>query len=155
MIAAPRLLGRSLERAELYGKPHVGCRYTGEGARCYERTREWCFLCGRPAQSCHHVVPRSQGERFRLVTSCGTWELRSALFCLCGGGTTGCHDGFHGGARYRARWVWDDSECEAQWWDGLLLARHGPHDPALYWYGCWEIEDLRSGKVKTVREEPL
>lgn len=152
MIGMARLRGLPAGVAELYGKPHVGARYTGAGKRDYERTQGWCCICGRPAQSCHHVVPRGKGEVFELVAPNGAWGLRSPLFALCGSGTTGCHDGFHGGARYVARWVWDAAEFERRWWDGELLGRHPPHDPALYLYGRWEIEDRKTGKAIAIRE---
>lgn len=152
MISMGQLQGHSLERAELYGKPHVGARYTGKGARDYERTQEWCCICGRPAMSCHHVIPRGRGERFNLVTPNGTWSLRSPLFALCGSGTTGCHDGFHGAARFVPRWVWDNIQFEQQWWDGLLLKLFPPHHPGLYDYGRWEIEDRDTGRTITIRE---
>ena len=153
MLTRDQLRGLSVERAECYGKPHVGCRYTGRTARRYERTQGWCCVCGRPAGSCHHVVPIGRGEFFRLVTPKGTWNLRSALLCLCGSGTTGCHDGFHGGAFLKARWVWDDEDCERMWWDGDLLTLMRPHSPQLYLYGRWEITNRRTGEVMTIREE--
>lgn len=152
MIDASRLHGMSYAKASLFGLPHVGAEYTGSGPRHYERTQGWCCVCGRPAQSVHHVVPRGYGKAFTLSSPCGTWELRSPLFALCGCGTSGCHDGFHGGARYRARWVWDEDEYEWQWWDGLMLAEHGPHSPMLYLYGQWEIDDARTGRTLVIRE---
>lgn len=153
MIPMARLRGLSVERAELYGKPHVGARYTGQSAKSYERTQGCCCICGRPAQSTHHVIPRGRGERFQLVTPNGTWSLLSPLFALCGSGTTGCHDGFHGGARFVPRWVWDSIQYEQQWWDGLLLKQLAPHHPALYAYGCWEIEDRATGRTIQLRED--
>lgn len=102
--------------------------------------------------SCHHVIPRGRGERFNLVTANGTWSLRSPLFALCGSGTTGCHNGFHGGCRYVPRWVWDNIQFEQQWWDGLLLGLFPPHHPGLYDYGRWEIEDRETGRIITIRE---
>ena len=102
--------------------------------------------------SCHHVVPRGRGERFDLATPNGTWSLRSPLFALCGSGTTGCHDGFHGGARFVPRWVWDNIQFEQQWWDGQLLKLFPPHHPGLYDYGRWEIEDRETGMIITIRE---
>lgn len=152
MIAASKLRGMPLYRAELYGKPHVGAAYTGSTPRAYERMSAWCAICGRPATCCHHLAPLRSGGRFDLVTDCGTWRLRSALIALCGSGTTGCHDGFHGGARFRARWAWDSAEFEEAWWRGELLAMHGEHDPALYGYGRWIIEDA-NGRSITIREE--
>ena len=81
------------------------------------------------------------GETFRLVTPCGAWDLRSPLFCLCGSGTTGCHDKFHGGARLKAEWRWRHPVYEEAWWTGQLLQVYEPHDPGLYEYGYWLITD--------------
>ena len=148
-----QLRGLSIEKAELYGKPHIGAHYTGHSATSYERTWEWCAICGRRAQSVHHVAHRSWGDRFELVTNNGEWSLRSPLFALCGSGTTGCHDGFHMGAYLRARWVWDDPLYQDAWWDGLILARFKPHHPAIYRYGYWAIDDLRDGTTIRIREE--
>ena len=148
-----QLRGLPLERAELYGKPNVGAHYTGKSPKSYERTEPCCCICGRTATSVHHVAHRSWGDRFELVTPNGTWSLRSPLFALCGSGTTGCHDGFHGGARFRARWVWDDQLYEDAWWDGLILMRLPPHHPAIYRYGYWAIDDLREDRTIRIREE--
>lgn len=91
-VDAGVLRGWSKERAELYGKPHLGARYTHDTA--YEPTQARCAVCGRRASNCHHVARRSWGKTFRLVTLNGVWELRSPLFALCGSGTTGCHGKF-------------------------------------------------------------
>lgn len=40
-----------------------------------------CVVCGRPGQSLHHLVPKSQGGD----------DLPINLVPLCGSGTTGCH----------------------------------------------------------------
>nr|WP_314638701.1 hypothetical protein [uncultured Olsenella sp.] len=149
MIPMARLRGLPIERAELYGKPHVGAAYVGSR---YERTTDRCVICGRPAESCHHVAHRSWGQAFRLVARNGAWSLRSPLLALCGDGTRGCHDGFHGGARFFPRWEWDEERYRAQWWDGLLLARMHPHDPELYLYGRWVIEDRGTGMEIEIRE---
>lgn len=150
ILQASQLRGWPKERAELYGKPHLGARYTGK--RSYELLQDRCCVCGRRAQSCHHVAHRSWGLVFELVTPNGTWSLRSPLFALCGSGTTGCHDGFHGGARYRPEWVWDEPEFEEAWWDGTLLCEHEPHDPALYGYGHWAITDTKTGRTVEITE---
>lgn len=89
----------------------------------------------------HHVARRSWGETFRLVTPRGTWDLRSPLFCLCGSGTTGCHEKFHGGARLKAEWKWRSTVYEEDWWSGELLQTYGPHSPGLYEYGYWLVTD--------------
>ena len=104
ILQASQLRGWPKERAELYGKPHLGARYTGK--RSYELLQDRCCVCGRRAQSCHHVAHRSWGLEFELVTPNGTWSLRSPLFALCGSGTTGCHGGFHTGL-LSAEWRWD------------------------------------------------
>ena len=77
--------------------------------------------------------------------------MRTALFALCGSGTTGCHDGFHGGAWLRARWEWDTDEAAREWWDGGLAAEVGPHSPELFRYGRWVIEDADRGFRRSVR----
>ncbi len=87
ILDAGLLRGWPKERAELYGKPHLGARYTHDTA--YEPTQARCAVCGRRASNCHHVARRSWGKTFRLVTPNGVWELRSPLFALCGSGTTG------------------------------------------------------------------
>lgn len=47
MIPASALRGMPKPRAELYGKPHLGCRYTHGGS--YEALQPVCCLCGRRA----------------------------------------------------------------------------------------------------------
>ena len=146
------LRGMSLQHAELYGKPHIGAEYMGESVKSH---RAWqgavCAVCGRPATNVHHVSPLSRGKTFRLETQVGVWELKPALFALCGTGTTGCHNGFHGVARFKAEWVWDNDRDAHEWWRGELLLRMRPHDPMLYLYGWWEITDLKTGAVRQVR----
>ena len=148
---ASLLQGLSAERAQLYGLPHLGARYRGE--RHYRATAERCQLCGRPVGSVHHVAHLKWGRHLRLATPQGTFDLRSPLFALCGHGTSGCHDGFHGGAWLRARWAWDSEGNEAAWWSGELLARYGAHNPALFAYGRWEVENTRTGLVLVRRGE--
>lgn len=148
ILDAGQLMGWPKERAELYGKPHLGAHYTGR--RSYEPTRRTCCLCGRPAQSCHHVAHRSWGLSFTLATPNGTWELRSPLFALCGSGTTGCHGKFHGGAALRAEWRWRSPVYEEAWWTGQLLQVLDPHDPRLFEYGYWAITDIDGDEI--VRE---
>jgi hypothetical protein len=40
-----------------------------------------CVLCGDPAQSLHHVLPRSQGGD----------DVEACLVAVCGDGVRGCH----------------------------------------------------------------
>lgn len=144
-----QLRGLSVDKAELYGKPHVGARYRyvsdpksnrrDDGARC--------AVCGRPAESSHHVPPLSKGRSFVLETPIGSWRLLPSLFALCGSGTTGCHGLFHGGARYFPRWEWLTDEAAEAWWSGELLSRFGAHSPELYAFGRWVVSDAESGKT--------
>ena len=92
--------------------------------------------------------------------ACTTWRTglgarrsawsRRAAFCLCGSGTTGCHDKFHGGARLKAEWRWRHPVYEEAWWTGQLLQVYEPHSPELYEYGYWLITD-RDG-TEMIRE---
>lgn len=157
---SPRLLhGTPYPVAECYGKPHLGCFYRvgefaperkaalkaahshaiAEGARC--------ICCGRPATNAHHYPPLGTASTFRL-----RYELlRPALFAVCGSGTTGCHDGWHGGARFKALWRWDSDEYARDWWEGTMLADEGAHSPTLFLYGCWEVYDMEYGRIWQVR----
>ena len=45
ILQASQLRGWPKERAELYGKPHLGARYTGK--RSYELLQDRCCVCGR------------------------------------------------------------------------------------------------------------
>lgn len=145
MIGMRQLRGLSIDKAELYGKPHIGARYTS-GDR-YGLTADRCCVCGAPATNCHHVIPKSRGREFAMQTPSGLWMLRSPLLALCGSGTTGCHDGFHGGAFLKASWVWHSPIYRDAWWSGELLEAHSPHSPELYMYGHWAIRDSRANKT--------
>ena len=141
-----QLCGLSYEVAECYGKPHIGAHYAGGGVRSHKKDDfACCAICGRPVGSVHHNPPLSKGHMFLLRTKWGQFVHKPALIALCGSGTTGCHDGFHGGARYRAHWVWDCDEYAEMWWSGEFLKSMRPHDPRLYKYGRWVIHDARTG----------
>lgn len=130
--------GLSNTWGDLFGLPHIGAEYTSYESGGYTvLDGEPCVVCGRPATNAHHVVPKS----VRKVVSIGGRMLRSPLFALCGSGTTGCHDGFHGGARYKVRWEWDTEEYERAWWSGELLDRYGPHSDELFRYGKYVLTD--------------
>lgn len=139
----------SASKAEMFGMPHAGARYTGRGVARYARTQDECAICGAPARSVHHTASRGLGAR-AMETRFGDFSLRPALMCLCGTGTTGCHGDIEGG-RMRVEWVWDDPDFGERWRSGYLLA-HGfaPHDPELYALGRWEA---RRGDqlIKTMR----
>lgn len=144
ILDAGLLRGWPKERAELYGKPHLGARYTHDTA--YEPTQARCAVCGRRACNCHHVARRSWGKTFRLVTPNGVWELHSPLFALCGSGTTGCHGKFHDGGLH-AEWVWRTWAAEEAWWSGSLLREFPPHSPDLYEFGYWAITDRYGNEI--------
>ena len=142
------LHGVPLAVAECYGKPHFLCDYAGPGVnqtRLFDGAR--CMCCGRPATNAHHWPPKRTAPTFLFRGL----KLRPALFAVCGTGTTGCHDGWHGSARFRALWAWDDDECAREWWEGALLEALGEHSNALYDLGCWEVYDMQEGRVWRVR----
>ena len=143
------LSGLSRETAERFGKPHVSAFYAASSVSS-NRLAEGasCAICDRPATNSHHEPPRSKGA-FALPTPKGVFVLKPALIALCGSGTTGCHGAVHSGI-FRIRWVWDSEEAERAWWDGSILSKSAPHDPALYGFGHWEI--LGPQGVKEVRE---
>lgn len=131
-----------MRRDMLYGLPHIGCHYSGKSVNS-NRLDEGaaCICCGRMATNAHHYPPKGTAP----VRHRDGYELRPALFAVCGSGTTGCHDGWHGGARYEARWEFDSPEYEERWEDGSLLMEYGPHSPELYGYGRWVIRDRKLG----------
>lgn len=157
MIYTPEthlLNGLSLDWAECYGKPHIGAHYEGITVNSH-RLNEFarCACCGKLATNAHHCPPKSKGKTFGLQLTDGTMlHLRPSLIALCGSGTTGCHNGFHGGHRFTARWVWDADEYAKNWWEGQMLLYMPPHSKELYRYGRWEITDGYLGTVKVVCE---
>lgn len=135
-------------RELLYGLPHIDCRYTGKSVNSNKLDEDAaCVCCGLPATNAHHYPPKGTAP----VRHRNGYELKPALFAVCGSGTIGCHNDWHGGARFEAWWRWDRYEYEEQWADGTLLDRHGPHSPALYYYGCWVIHDKKLGRTWDVR----
>lgn len=150
------LAGLPLEVAELFGKPHVGCRYKGSSVDSHTLIDQAkCCVCGKPATNCHHVPQKGMGGRnrqFTLSSEWGTFVLSPALLAVCGSGTTGCHNGFHGGARYTPKWVWDMPGADEEWWSGWLLS-HGfpPHSERLFMLGHWEIQDKKTQKTIEIR----
>lgn len=139
MLEMAQLKGLSLEVAELYGKPHLGAYYEGDSIKSHKWDgHSSCAICGLPASNVHHVSHQSKGY-FTLKAGLDEFKLKPALFALCGTGTTGCHDKFHGSARLKARWIWRDESFADYWWSGEMLKRFGAHNPALYAYGSWQI----------------
>ena len=136
------LCGLSVEAAECFGKPHLGCHYVRDDTksnRLDEQAR--CASCGKRAESSHHEPPLGMGGRNRqllLRTPMGIHVLKPALIALCGSGTTGCHGKRHHG-ELPIRWVWERDEHAALWWSGELLKQFAPHDPRLSELGHWEI----------------
>ena len=143
-----QLHGFAYPAAECYGKPHFLCRYEGESVNSHKLfDGATCMCCGRPATNAHHWPIRSSVSTFTLNDK----VLKPALFAVCGHGTTGCHNGWHGGSRFKALWKWDHDDYAVAWWDGEMLDNFEPHDQALYNYGCWEVYDLKAGKIWQVR----
>lgn len=150
-----QLQGLSIEKAERYGKPSCGAYYRTGSVKSHAPLSRYqrCVVCGRPCTNVHHEPPLRWGQGLRFVDPNGIpymsgdqpIVLRPALFALCGSGTTGCHNGFHGGARYFPRWVWDSNQYGHDWWNGLMLDIIG--QPTLYEYGHWEITDKVAHKT--------
>lgn len=94
----------NLHQQALMGKPSV--------------IREFCAICGMPAQSKHHIVPRSQGGADGPVIS------------LCGyGNESGCHGQFHA---HKLHLRWND---QVGWWECLYTARPKKYEQALHMDG--------------------
>ena len=149
-----QLQGLSYEVAECYGKPHIGCHYQGESVKSHKRDADaLCAICHMPATNAHHNPPLSKGTVFLLITDWGRFVLKPSLIAVCGSGTTGCHNWFHGGARLKARWVWDSDEYAEMWWNGEFLKRMAPHSKELYRYGKWVMQDTLTGEFREHREE--
>lgn len=131
------LRGLSVETAQKFGMPSVGCEYTGSGAHRYRLLDgALCAVCGRPATNCHHEPHLGMGGRNARFELHGV-ELRPALIALCGSGTTGCHGAIHAG-RFSLRWEWADPEDEDRWWAGELLAL--AESAELFELGGWAID---------------
>lgn len=149
---ANQLSGLSYRVAELYGKPHIQAHYKNANVKSNTLDEDaCCVICGARATNSHHTPPLSKGRTFLLRTYWGQFILKPALFAVCGSGTTGCHNDFHGGARYRPEWVWYEDEYAEMWWDGTFLRRHAPHGDWLYNYGFWRIHDLDTNKKIEIR----
>lgn len=148
-----QLCGLSYETAEIFGKPHINAYYRGSSVKSHTKMpNAQCACCGKRATNAHHLIPLSKAKTFTMPTPWGRFVLKTPLFALCGSGTTGCHDGFHGGARFKAEWVWySDAGAEA-WWNGELLRRVEPHSPKLYDHGFWRIHDRRLGRIIEIKE---
>lgn len=145
-----QLHGLSIQRAELYGKPNLGCSYKGNSR--YMLHGDMCVICRkRMATNAHHIAPRSSGL-FVMDTEWGHFVLKSPLFALCGSGSTGCHNDFHGGARYEVEWQWDSDTWAQRWWSGWMLA-HGylPHSERLFNCGQYVISDKKLGTETVYR----
>lgn len=141
-----QLRGLSLQVAECYGKPHIEAYYSSDSVRSNRLEEDArCSICNRIATNSHHCPPLSKGRTFILATPLGMHVLKPALFAVCGSGTTGCHNGFHGGARFKPDWVWRSDDDAAMWWNGTILNRIPPHSKLLFHHGFWVIHDLAFG----------
>ena len=148
MLTMKDLDGYSYDKARLFGLPHIGAKYRGDtSGRQYDYTSDTCAVCGKPATNIHHIVPRGVGTVYHHPSG---FILLSPLIALCGSGTTGCHNGFHGGASLKIRWEWIKPEYEALWWSGELLKRYGEHSKKIYRFGYWVISG--QGFEKEIRK---
>lgn len=128
----------TIPRDTEYGMPHIHCYYSGRDVNSHRlEDGAVCTVCGLPATNAHHCPPKGTCPTIKLAGV----KLRPALIAVCGSGTTGCHDGFHGGAWIEARWEWDDPKDFERWWTGQLLESYEPHDPRLYRLGRHIITD--------------
>lgn len=152
-LKASQLNGLDYRTAELFGKPHIGAYFKREDAKTNTlEDHAKCVICGRGATNSHHVVPLSKARSWQLRTPYGIFVLMSPLFAVCGSGTTGCHDGFHGGARYKVAWVWDSEVDMDNWWSGWSLS-HGiaPNSPLLFEQGRYVVTDSETGTEWEIR----
>lgn len=89
------------QQRRLMGKPSI--------------TGKYCPFCGRPAQSKHHIVPRSQGGKNGPVVSVCGWD-----------NSTGCHGLFHHHVLHLdwndeyGAWEWMRTEEPMKEWEARL-----------------------------------
>lgn len=147
---ASLLHGLSVEKASLYGMPHIGASYTAGDVNAYRKDdRATCPVCGRFATNVHHHPAKGACPYFTLQTDWGLFVLKPALIAMCGSGTTGCHGDVHQ-RKVEIVWEWDDDGSAEAWWSGHLLAHgYAPHDPRLYDLGRYRI--TAGGKSIVVR----
>ena len=133
------------ERAELYGKPHIGEAFYPD-----ERTRlghlqpdALCAICGRLATNAHHIVPKGMGGGSAILSvpyKEGAYKLRSPLMAVCGmGNSSGCHRKLHD-RDIEVRWEWDEDKYREWWWKGHFFEKMKPHDDRLYLFGRYILQ---------------
>lgn len=160
-MTAGKLDGLSYERAELFGKPHLGAHYEGRvdyslkypAKRKQHRLNDGaiCPFCGGgPASEAHHMVPKGIGGGslvFDFRTEWGEFILLSPLFGLCSK-----HHRFFTEGHLSIRWDWTDADAMAAWWSGSLLA-HGyiPHDQRLWEFGRYIVTAKETGREVVFR----
>lgn len=118
----------SYKRLSFYGKPHL-------------TADKMCFVCGRPAGSSHHIVPKGIGGGSRYVEVAGK-RLESARIDVCGtDNVTGCHGRFHH-HEISVSWEWNEPEYEELWNTGQMFTDYGitPHSERLYEYGYYVLQ---------------
>lgn len=144
-----RLNGLSVQKARLYGLPHINAEYKPHHIdNSYTMTKgAACPVCGLPATNVHHVPTRRTGMNFTLSTPWGKWNLRPALIALCGSGTTGCHGLIHCG-KLKVDWEWDYENGDEDWFEGRTLSAVGPHSPAIYDFGKWIFTKENGEKIE-------
>lgn len=152
-LSSKQLNGLDYRKAELMGKPHINAHYANRRVKSNMLDGYApCCVCGQLATNSHHVVPLSVCHFWKMNTPRGVFSLSTPLFALCGSGTTGCHNGFHGGARYSVEWVWVSEQYRDEWWEGHTLANIcRQHDSFLWQQGYYELTDKVSGRVFRLR----
>lgn len=146
---ASMLRGLSVEKASMFGAPHVGAYYSGAGVNTHKlQDGARCAICGRKATNAHHAPAKGTAPYWGMQTDWGLFMLKPALIALCGSGTRGCHGDVHNG-RASLRWEWADDEAAESWFSGRLLS-HGyePHDARLLDMGRWTL--TANGETRTL-----
>lgn len=156
VVPSSILGGLPIGKAELFGKPHLGAHYE-RFDRHSQKVEDGapCVCCGRRAENAHHACPLGSAGQLVLASEWGSFVLLSALVAVCGSGTEGCHDGFHGGARYEIEWVWDSWQAADMWWSGWLLSHYcAAHSSRLFDLGHYAVRDKLKGSEWVHRHAP-
>ena len=146
ILTTKQLRGLDSRNAELLGKPSLGAHYEREDYTSHKLDEgAQCVVCGRPATDAHHVVHRKTARGWTMNTPLGKFVLLSPLFALC----RECHDGFHGGARFKIEWEWKSEAYMDEWWQGHTLAHVcNQGSNFLLQEGEYLLTDKKTGEVR-------
>ena len=133
------LHGMSIDKARLFGMPHVGCHYANLSVNSHKLDRgARCAVCGQIARHAHHEPQKGMGGTRGFLLH--EFALRPALLALC----PQCHHDRHF-SDLSFTWLWEDDESEAEWASGKLLRDgFGPGSEELFSLGYWVV--LRNHK---------